>query len=268
LSQCPFCASEIEEGNRFCLYCGKEQPEKTDPKTCPKCGRGIDQGDVFCTTCGTRVISGKEPVAPAQVPAPASQPEKAAEKDRLQQPEQKPEVHPAPAVPRETCVGVMHRFVALIFDTMIIVFLMNLLINMGVNLVFNMDIDVVSKLGIEQWLKKVPQEDFSLVEMKYMANLFLLSIISNSALIFTYFLIFEAAVGATPGKLVTGLRVLKKDGGRCTIGAAFVRNLLRFVDALPFLYLLGALFVSLTPYKQRLGDLAAGTVVANKRLLK
>jgi uncharacterized RDD family membrane protein YckC len=131
-----------------------------------------------------------------------------------------------------------------------------------------MDIDVVSKLGIDQWMKKLPQEEFSLVEMKDMANLLFLSIISNAALIFAFYFIFESAVGATPGKLATGLRVLKKDGGRCTIGAAFVRNLLRFVDALPFLYLFGALFVSLTPYKQRLGDLAAGTVVANKRQLK
>jgi uncharacterized RDD family membrane protein YckC len=267
LSQCPFCASEIEEGNRFCLYCGKEQPEKTEPKVCPKCGRGIDQGDVFCTSCGTRLVSGMESVAPAQVPAPSSQPQKTAEKAR-QQPEQTPEAHPAPAVPREACAGVGHRFVAMIFDTMIIIFLMNLLISMGVGLVYSMDIDVVSKLGIEPWLKKLPQEDFSLVEMKDMANLLFLSIISNFALIFTYFFIMEAAAGITPGKLVTGLRVLKKDGGRCTIGAALVRNLLRFVDALPFLYLLGALFVSLTPYKQRLGDLAAGTVVVNKRLLQ
>jgi uncharacterized RDD family membrane protein YckC len=268
LRKCPFCASEIEEENRFCLYCGKEQPEKTDPKVCPKCSRGITQGDAFCTSCGTRVVSGKEPVAPAQVPAPTSQPERTAEKAR-RQPQQTPEAQPAaPAVPREACAGVGQRFVALIFDTMIIIFLMNLLISLGVDLVYSMDIDVVSKLGIEPWLKELPQEDFSFVEMKDMANLLFLSIISNSALIFTYYFIFEAAVGAPPGKLITGLRVLKKDGGKCTIGAVAVRNLLRFVDALPFLYLLGALFVSFTPYKQRLGDLAAGTVVANKRLLK
>ena len=267
MSQCPFCASKIEEENLFCPYCGKNLPEKTKPGACPKCGRGISQGDVFCTSCGTRVVSGKDPVPAAQVPVPPPQPERLAGKDQ-QQPQQTLESQSAPAVPREACAGVGQRFVALIFDTMIIIFLMNLLINMGVDLVYSMDIDVVSKLGIDQWLKKLPQEEFSYNEMKDMINLLFLSLVSNSALIFTYYFIFEAAVGATPGKLVTGLRVLKKDGGRCTIGASFVRNLLRFVDALPFLYLLGALFVSLTPYKQRLGDLAAGTVVANKRLLK
>jgi uncharacterized RDD family membrane protein YckC len=268
LSQCPFCVCEIEEGNRFCPNCGKEQPEKTKPGSCPKCGRGIEKGDVFCTACGTRVVSGKEPGTAAQVPVSSPPTEKPMERARQQQPEQATEAQPAPAVPREACAGAGHRFVALIFDTMIIIFLMNLLVSMGVDLVYSMDIDVVSKLGMDQWLKKLPQEDFSFVEMKYMANLLFLSIVSNFALIFTYFFIMEAAVGATPGKLATGLRVLKKDGGSCTIGAAAVRNLLRFVDALPLLYLLGALFVAFTPYKQRLGDLAAGTVVANKRLLK
>lgn len=267
MSKCPFCASGIEEGNRFCLYCGKKLPEKTEPVTCPKCGRAVSQDEAFCTSCGTRLVYGKEQVKPVQAPVVPSQPESPPEKVRQQQPRQEQEVRPATAVPREACAGAGQRFAALLIDTIIISFLISFLVNMGINPVYSMDIDVVSKLGIDRWLMELPQEEFSFVEMKYMVNLLFVSMISNFALIFVYYFITEAALCATPGKLALGLRVLKKDGGRCTISAAFVRNLLRFIDALPVLYLIAVLFVWSTPYKQRLGDLAAGTVVANKRLL-
>lgn len=265
MSKCPFCASEIEEGNRFCLHCGKKLPEKQEPGTCPKCGQGFSQGDAFCTSCGTRVVSGSGPAKSGQVPAPVPQPERPVEKVRQQEPRQEPEVRQSPAIPREACAGVGQRFAALLIDTIIISFLISFLVNMGINPVYSMDIDVVSKLGIDQWLRKLPQEEFSFVEMKDMVNLLFVSTISNFALIFAYYLLTESAFCATPGKLALGLRVLKKDGGRCTVGAAFVRNLLRFIDALPVLYLIAVLLVSCTPYKQRLGDLAAGTVVTNKR---
>jgi uncharacterized RDD family membrane protein YckC len=42
---------------------------------------------------------------------------------------------------------------------------------------------------------------------------------------------------------------------------AFLRNLLRVIDGLPFLYLLGLLLVVLSKRKQRLGDMAAGTII-------
>ncbi len=40
-----------------------------------------------------------------------------------------------------------------------------------------------------------------------------------------------------------------------------LRNILRIVDALPVLYLVGLGFVAVTGKNQRIGDLAAGTVV-------
>ncbi len=40
-----------------------------------------------------------------------------------------------------------------------------------------------------------------------------------------------------------------------------VRNLMRFIDGLPALYLVGGIACVLSRYRQRLGDLAAGTVV-------
>jgi uncharacterized RDD family membrane protein YckC len=77
-----------------------------------------------------------------------------------------------------------------------------------------------------------------------------------------YYTLFEALVGATPGKMLMGLKVVMLDGRRCTITAALIRNLLRYVDAMPFgWYFVGAVLILATPRRQRLGDLAAGTVV-------
>jgi len=75
-----------------------------------------------------------------------------------------------------------------------------------------------------------------------------------------YYIVCEAATGATLGKRLVGIRVVGEHGDRVTVGAAVVRNLLRLVDAL-FFYLVGFLFASTSPRGQRLGDRAARTVV-------
>lgn len=84
---------------------------------------------------------------------------------------------------------------------------------------------------------------------------------------FLYFWIGEARWTRTPGKRYFELRVVRADGGRVGYGAAFVRTLLRLVDWLPAVYLVGAALVRLTPKHQRLGDLAAGTVVVRPRTM-
>lgn len=85
--------------------------------------------------------------------------------------------------------------------------------------------------------------------------------ILTSVIYLGYFTAFEATFGATPGKAMCRLRVVSADGGRLTVRAVLVRNVLRIVDALPVLYLLGGGSVILTPRSQRIGDLAAGTTV-------
>jgi len=86
-----------------------------------------------------------------------------------------------------------------------------------------------------------------------------------TAAAFVYFWIGEVRYTRTLGKRFFELRVVRTDGGRMGYGAGFVRTLLRPVDWLPTLYLLGAVLVWLTPRNQRLGDLAAGTVVVRVR---
>jgi uncharacterized RDD family membrane protein YckC len=67
--------------------------------------------------------------------------------------------------------------------------------------------------------------------------------------------------GQTIGKRVLRLRVVDAEGLRLQINQVVIRNLLRFVDMLPAFYLIGGLACVLSRRYQRLGDVAANTVV-------
>ena len=77
-----------------------------------------------------------------------------------------------------------------------------------------------------------------------------------------YPVLFELLIrGQTPGKKVLGIAVVNDDLSPVTLGTSLVRNLLRSVDFLPLFYL-GAVITMLSNRRfQRLGDLAAGTLV-------
>jgi uncharacterized RDD family membrane protein YckC len=72
--------------------------------------------------------------------------------------------------------------------------------------------------------------------------------------------------GQTPGKRVAGIRVQRDGGGPIDFRSSCIRNLLRPVDLLPVFYLLGCLVILLNRKRQRLGDLAAGTMVIRERV--
>ena len=67
--------------------------------------------------------------------------------------------------------------------------------------------------------------------------------------------------GQTVGKRLLRLRVVDVEGMRLQFNQIVVRNLLRFVDDLPLLYFVGGVTCWLNAKCQRLGDLAANTVV-------
>jgi uncharacterized RDD family membrane protein YckC len=67
--------------------------------------------------------------------------------------------------------------------------------------------------------------------------------------------------GQTIGKRLLRLRVLDVEGMRLQFNQIVVRNLLRFVDALPAFYFVGGVTCWLNSKCQRLGDIAANTVV-------
>jgi uncharacterized RDD family membrane protein YckC len=67
--------------------------------------------------------------------------------------------------------------------------------------------------------------------------------------------------GQTIGKRLLQLRVIDERGLPLTFAQIVMRNLLRFIDALPLAYAVGGATAMLGARAQRLGDLAAGTLV-------
>lgn len=85
-------------------------------------------------------------------------------------------------------------------------------------------------------------------------------------LLFSIYLAYSALAewlwrGQTVGKKLLGLRVVDARGLRLEPAQVMVRNLMRSIDAMPALYLVGGAVCVFSPHRQRLGDLAAGTVV-------
>jgi uncharacterized RDD family membrane protein YckC len=77
-----------------------------------------------------------------------------------------------------------------------------------------------------------------------------------------YYSYFEGTSGQTLGKSAMSIRVVDQNTGQTIdMARAFIRSLLRIIDFLPVLYFIGFIIVLATPRKQRLGDIAAGTVV-------
>ncbi|MBU7018513.1 MAG: RDD family protein [Theionarchaea archaeon] len=78
---------------------------------------------------------------------------------------------------------------------------------------------------------------------------------------FLYYTFFEAYMkGQTPGKMAVKIKVVKVSGEPIDIGESLIRNILRVIDSI-FVYLVGFIILSMSDKKQRLGDMAAGTVV-------
>lgn len=67
--------------------------------------------------------------------------------------------------------------------------------------------------------------------------------------------------GRTPGKKMMGLVVVNDDLTPIGWGTSVIRNLLRWADFFPVLYTAGLVTMACNKHFQRLGDIAAGTLV-------
>mgnify|MGYP000167735024 CR=1 FL=1 len=111
-------------------------------------------------------------------------------------------------------------------------------------------------------LSTLIDEAFETFEFTFLSILLL----AIALLFFLYKLLFEAIWnGQTIGKRVAGIRVVQANGMPVTFLQVVIRNLLRIIDYLPSYYLIGSVCVLATRRRQRLGDLAAGTVVVRDR---
>lgn len=89
--------------------------------------------------------------------------------------------------------------------------------------------------------------------------------ILSFAVYFGYDVAFEVLSGGrTPGKRWTGLRVLREDGRPVDLLSSVIRNVVRLVDGLPLSYLPAMVSILVTRHNQRLGDLAASTIVVRE----
>jgi uncharacterized RDD family membrane protein YckC len=78
-----------------------------------------------------------------------------------------------------------------------------------------------------------------------------------------YHFAFEARDGQTIGKRRYGIRVVAADGGPASPKAVAIRSLVRIADSLPVCYVSGLISMVRTgpARRQRIGDIAAGTIV-------
>lgn len=84
-------------------------------------------------------------------------------------------------------------------------------------------------------------------------------------LVFGYDVAWEVwGGGRTPGKRLLHLRVVLASGAPIGFRASAVRNVLRIVDVLPGGYGVGLVSILVTSRNQRIGDLAAGSVVVHE----
>jgi uncharacterized RDD family membrane protein YckC len=137
--------------------------------------------------------------------------------------------------------GIGSRFIALLVDTLI--WCAAFLVLGLLFLLFLPEIKAYSRIS-EQWAVAI------LIFM-----IFLLS--------WGYFTLFEAFWnGRTPGKRVAHIRVIQRSGRAIGLFESMARNLVRYVDIQPFpLYAVGLIAIFASRQHQRLGDLAAGTLV-------
>lgn len=83
---------------------------------------------------------------------------------------------------------------------------------------------------------------------------------------FGYHVVFETlASGRSPGKRAAGVRVVRLGGEPVGFLASAIRNAVRLLDFLPFLYGVGMVAIVASARNQRVGDIAAGTLVVRER---
>ncbi len=100
---------------------------------------------------------------------------------------------------------------------------------------------------------------FDGTELQLTSASLVIAILLNATLLFLYGWLLEAACGATVGKALVGIRVVRTTQ-RGSLSACAVRNALRIVDGLGF-YLVGTAVAACSNIRQRIGDILAQTAV-------
>jgi uncharacterized RDD family membrane protein YckC len=140
--------------------------------------------------------------------------------------------------------GIGSRFIAVLIDTLI----------WGAGLIV---------LALVLWIFRPALRAFSSLSYQWAVALFTFALF---LLNWGYFTLFEAlGNGRTPGKRIAHIRVIQRSGRSIGLFESMARNFIRYIDQIPFFYAVGVICMFVTRQHQRLGDLAAGTLVVRDR---
>jgi len=191
---------------------------------CPHCHGQVNLYATHCKRCGGAIPSGQHLLEECGVIEPAA-----------------PVSSAAPASPRNPArfrfARLGDRFIAFALDTALL---------FGV-------FAVVDAWAFMRW------SAFDGAELQLTTGSLLIAITLNAAILFLYGWLLEAACGATLGKVLVGIRIVRT-AQRSSLSACALRNLLRIVDGLGF-YLIGTTVAACSAVRQRIGDLCAHTAV-------
>jgi len=136
--------------------------------------------------------------------------------------------------------GIGSRFIALLVDTLL--WLVGLLV-----------------LGILFWIFQPALKAFDKLSYQWVVAILIFVVFLFN---WGYFTLFEAFWnGRTPGKKIAKIRVIQQTGRPIGLMESMARNFVRYIDQIPSFYAVGVITMFITKQHQRLGDLAAGTLV-------
>ncbi|HWD45008.1 MAG TPA: RDD family protein [Actinomycetota bacterium] len=117
--------------------------------------------------------------------------------------------------------------------------------------------------GVAYWLLALAFGDIRTEgeAANWVANLPAAASVAYGLLVIGYYLLLEGYLGQTVGKMAVGIKVVAEATGQAPgIAAAAIRTLLRIIDGL-FSYAVAFVTVLASDKRQRLGDMAAHTLV-------
>jgi uncharacterized RDD family membrane protein YckC len=194
-----------------------------DEDKCAQCGTPATPGAKFCESCGAPVAAASQPAEGPAITEPA----------------------PTYAAPGAEIryQGVAIRFVAFLIDAIVLGIISSILTFPFAASGFSVDVSTGAVT----------------IGAAYYAAIAVTIVIE-----LLYFTLLLGLYGQSVGMMLVKIRVVKEvDSSRISYGAAFVRTILLYIDAIPFVvpYLLGAILIWTSDKKQRLGDRVAQTIV-------